>query len=407
LLVLFGAHDRHNLGDLLFAHIVRTLLPRREAVVAGLAARDLRPWGGFAVQALADVARSATAGETLQVLHIGGEVLTCTAWQAAAMLLPPADAAATIAHLHTHPDESRSWVRHQLRTDAPVPYAAGGRIAQEHRPPGAACSSAYVGVGGVALDTLADDARAQVLHDLRSARAVTVRDRVTLGHLHAAGIAATLLPDPAVMVAELFAPLIRQRGRAAPVERVALSHPGGYVAVQCSAEFADDASLAHVAQQVRRAADAVARGGAPPGVVLFRAGAAPWHDDLGTLQRLAAQWPAGTVSVFDSLDVWDVCALIASSRAVVAASLHAGIVAAAFGLPCTPLRSPAAARGPSKHEAYAQTWGAPAHATANATADATIDAGATERLAHAARLARTFTQGFAALMRALDAPHAV
>jgi hypothetical protein len=401
-LVLFGAHDRHNLGDLLFAHVVRALLPGRETVVAGLAARDLRPWGGLAVQALADVARGAAAGQTLQVLHVGGEVLTCTAWQAAAMLLPPADAAATIAHLDAHADEARAWVRHQLRTAAPVPYAAGARIVREHRPAGVACESAYLGVGGVALETLADDARTDVLHELRAARAVTVRDRITLGHLQAAGIAATLLPDPAVMVAELFAPLIRQRGRAAPLERMALSHPGGYVAVQCSAEFADDASLDTVAQRVRRAADAVARGGARPGVVLFRAGAAPWHDDLGTLQRLAARWPAGTASVFDSLDVWDVCALIASSRAVVASSLHAGIVGAAFGLPCTPLRSPAAGAGPGKHEAYAQTWGAPAPADGHADAGA----GAAHRQAHAMQLARRFVHGFRALVRTLDAAHA-
>ena len=398
MLVLFGAHDRHNLGDLLFAHVVRALLPGRETIVAGLAARDLGPWGGFAVQALADVARSAAASGPLQVLHVGGEVLTCTAWQAAAMLLPPADAAATIAHLHTHPDESRAWVRRQLRTDALAPYAAGGRIAQQHRAAGAACTSAYLGVGGVALDALADDARAQVLHDLRGARAVSVRDRVTLGHLHAAGIAATLLPDPAVMVAELFAPLIGQRRRSARLQRIAAAHPSGHLAVQCCAEFADDASLARVAQQVRSAADAAARGGPPPGVVLFRAGAAPWHDDLATLQRLAAKWPAGTATVFDSLDVWDVCALIAASRGVVANSLHAGIVAAAFGLPCTWLRSPAAARGPTKPETYAMTWCAPDSATA--------DTGTTERLARAAHLARTFTQGFAALMRALDAAHA-
>jgi hypothetical protein len=283
-----------------------------------------------------------------------------------------------------------------------VPYAAGARIVREHRPAGVACESAYLGVGGVALETLADDARTDVLHELRAARAVTVRDRITLGHLQAAGIAATLLPDPAVMVAELFAPLIRQRGRAAPLERMALSHPGGYVAVQCSAEFADDASLDTVAQRVRRAADAVARGGARPGVVLFRAGAAPWHDDLGTLQRLAARWPAGTASVFDSLDVWDVCALIASSRAVVASSLHAGIVGAAFGLPCTPLRSPAAGAGPGKHEAYAQTWGAPAPADGHADAGA----GAAHRQAHAMQLARRFVHGFRALVRTLDAAHA-
>jgi hypothetical protein len=44
--ILFGPFDRHNLGDLLFAHIASALLPGRELVVAGLAERDLRPSAG-------------------------------------------------------------------------------------------------------------------------------------------------------------------------------------------------------------------------------------------------------------------------------------------------------------------------------------------------------------------------
>lgn len=35
-LILFGAFDRHNLGDLLFPHIVAELLPERQPVFAGL-----------------------------------------------------------------------------------------------------------------------------------------------------------------------------------------------------------------------------------------------------------------------------------------------------------------------------------------------------------------------------------
>ncbi|MBE0547855.1 MAG: polysaccharide pyruvyl transferase family protein, partial [Rubrivivax sp.] len=37
-IILFGAFDRHNLGDLLFPHIAAALLPGRTLVYAGLAA---------------------------------------------------------------------------------------------------------------------------------------------------------------------------------------------------------------------------------------------------------------------------------------------------------------------------------------------------------------------------------
>lgn len=48
--ILFGAFDRHNLGDLLFPHVAAALLPGRELLFAGLADRDLRALGGHRVR---------------------------------------------------------------------------------------------------------------------------------------------------------------------------------------------------------------------------------------------------------------------------------------------------------------------------------------------------------------------
>ena len=73
-LILFGAFDRHNLGDLQFAHIAACRAPR-PVILAGLVERDLTPWGGHRVRAVAEVAR--TWGEApADVLHVGGEILT-------------------------------------------------------------------------------------------------------------------------------------------------------------------------------------------------------------------------------------------------------------------------------------------------------------------------------------------
>jgi len=57
--VIFGAFDRHNLGDLLFAHVVAALLPGQDLVFAGIADRDLTAWGGHRVEALARLAAAA------------------------------------------------------------------------------------------------------------------------------------------------------------------------------------------------------------------------------------------------------------------------------------------------------------------------------------------------------------
>jgi len=345
--VLFGAFDRHNFGDLLFPHIAAALLPGRDLVFAGLATRDLRPHGGHRVEALADVA--ATWGRRpdhpVHLLHVGGEILSCTAWQAAVMLLPPEQAPAMVTYLEARPEEKEAWTRARLGRPDLAPYAV-----PRHLFPGAARIS-YNAVGGVDLGDRAPALHAEVRAKLREADAVGVRDRQTLAHLEAAGITARLMPDPAVLVAELFGAAIRQHAQQGEVDRLRHTFPQGYLAMQFSADLGDDATLTSLAAQINAV---VAASGL--GLALFRAGAAPWHDDLATLERLAARMCTPAVVVFRSLHLWDICALIASSRAFCGSSLHGRIVAMAFGLPRLNLCVGTPHATASKPAAYAATW---------------------------------------------------
>ena len=164
----------------------------------------------------------------------------------------------------------------------------------------------------------------------------------------------TAFQRPAVLVAELFGDRVRRRAGHGECARIGSRFPGGYLAVQCSADFGDDETLSQLASQLER----VARD-RHLGVVLFRAGAAPWHDDLACYQRLAARLCGSTVALFDSLDLWDICALIAHSQGFIGSSLHGGIVAGAFALPRLGLLRPAQAPEASKQVAFAAAWGHP------------------------------------------------
>lgn len=338
--VLFGAFDRHNLGDLLFAHVAEALLPGRELRFAGLAERDLRGVGGHAVHGLAKLAPS-WPSRPAHLVHVGGAILTCEAWQAAAMLLPADEAAATIAWLDRRPRQRKVWASRTLGLSARAPY-----VASRLKYPGLQ-RVVHVGSGGVDLDRAAPALKREVLADLGSADVVAVRDRRTRALLAEAGIAARLVPDPAVMVAELLGDRIRARKAAiAPLRD---TWPGGYVAVQFSADFGDDETLAQIADRLDEFC-AAERCGA----VFFRVGAAPWHDDLATLRRAASRMHRGRARVFESLDLWDLCALIAHGRAFCGSSLHGRIVALAFGRPRVGLRRPGAA--PGKQAAFASSW---------------------------------------------------
>ena len=206
-------------------------------------------------------------------------------------------------------------------------------------------------VGGVEWASLMASQRGEVLGALKSADWLSVRDHLTWTALRAEGVEASLCPDPAVMVAACFGDLIDQHGRQGEPAEIAQLHPQGYLACQFSDEFADDATLTELARSL---AAGCADSGL--GLVLFRAGAAPWHDSLDTYERLLAKLPAGVGRVFRSLNLWDICALIANSQGFCGSSLHGRVVALAYGLPRVSLMAPQQVGRPSKTGAFAETW---------------------------------------------------
>jgi hypothetical protein len=337
--ILFGAFDRHNFGDLLFPHIAAALLQDEQLLYAGLAGRDLCEYDGHRTRPIMEL-RDCEAN----IIHAGGELLTCSAWQAAIMLLPACQANAIIARLDARPREKMEWAHHMLGTHSLTPYSLPKQLFPR------ATSIVYNAVGGANLGECDPALRAEALAKLAAAEGVSVRDRCTQATLNAAGIDAALMPDPAVLVKELFGATIHRRAAKGEAARMLGAFPQGYVCVQFSADFGDDETLAAIADQLDRIAHSSGHG-----VVMFRAGAAPWHDDLDCYRRVAARMhaPAG---IFNSLRLWDICALIASSRAYIGSSLHGRIVATAFGLPRTNLRHPAHIGHLTKQAAYAATW---------------------------------------------------
>ncbi|MDR5837681.1 polysaccharide pyruvyl transferase family protein [Caballeronia sp. LZ034LL] len=393
--ILFGAFDRHNAGDMLFAHVVARLLTQRmpaiELVFAGLAQRDLRGCGGHRVTALAEAA-ARWRDEPVTVIHAGGELLTCDAWQAAVMLTEPGEAQRWIARLEARDDERRAWVRSMLGIDACAPYVVG-RETFPH-----AASIVCNAVGGVKLESLAPALRAEVLDKLRGAdvlTVLTVRDARTQAALRLAGIEARLIPDPVSLIAALFDERIQAHANCGELAALRGALPQGYLAVQFSADFGDDATLARIARQLDRLAEACCRS-----IVLFRAGAAPWHDDLAVYERTVRRMNCRTVKIFASLNVWDICALIAMSEGYAGSSLHGRIIAMAYGLPRMNMRHGEA----EKQRAYASAWD-----EANVgvepvedLCDAMLEALKSDREAlaqHAATLAQAYQQAFDDLSR--------
>lgn len=342
--IVFGAFDRHNFGDLLFPHILEALTGPADFVHAGLVERNLSDVGGHQVHAIADLAER-YRDRPVRIVHAGGELLTCGAWEAAVMSLPIDEARKIAVCLGSDARLSLAWARERLRLQALAPYVAG----RAQFP----CAAAIVhnAIGGAELDAVAAAMRVEVREKLAGADSISVRDRRTLAHLNSQGLAAELVPDPAVMVAELFAERLQAHAASGEVLLCRQAFPKGYLALQFSIDFGDDATLDTLAAGLDRF---VRHSGW--GIVLFRAGAAPWHDDIGAYRRLAARMRSHAVRILSSLHLWDICALLARCSAYAGSSLHGRIVAAAHALPHVTLCRDDAGSGCAKHAAYAETW---------------------------------------------------
>lgn len=344
--VLFGAFDRHNLGDLLFAHVLERMLAPRAVCHAGLATRDLRACGGHAVRAFGAL-DAAARDIPLNIVHAGGELLTCDAWEAAVMLAPPGGAQALIAQEKAWQDDPLAWARAHVGVAARAPYVLSRAAFAQAR----IDTLSFHAIGGTSLDRRDAPFKAEVFEKLRHADHLSVRDSRTRDQLRTHGIHAQLIPDPAVMVAGLFGARIRSHAAQEAVRTVLQTFPHGYAAVQFDASFGDDATLDGLGREMARAARSTGLG-----IVLFRAGAAPWHDDLDVYGRLGARLDGTPFSVFTSLNLWDICALIAHSRLFCGSSLHGRIVAMAFARPRINIVHAQDAMQSPKQAAFAATW---------------------------------------------------
>lgn len=342
--VLFGAFDRHNLGDILFPHIVARMLPDRRLRFAGLAENDLRQYGGHRVEAICTLA-GACRDRTIDLVHVGGELLTCDAWEASVMLSSAQRVKSVIHQRGTWLRTPLEWANEQLGVPTRAPYVVPRERFTHIR------NLAFNAIGGVELDRCEHRMRDEVIGTLKRASDVTVRDAVTLKWLEAEDIPVRLLPDPVVMVAELFGNAIHTRAASGPVSPIRRQCPNGYIAVQFSTDFGDDRTLDEIAVQLDAAATSNGLG-----VVFFRAGIAPWHDDLEVFERTRSRMKTPRVHRFDSPNVWDICALIAGSSVYCGSSLHGRIVATAFALPRVNVRHPTRIRSHSKQTAFASTW---------------------------------------------------
>lgn len=321
-ILLVGAYERDNFGDLLFLELTKRRLGAIGAVtvVSAPISADMRALvGEFVIPT--GLALQTDSFDTVWV--VGGEIGTTTLGEALRFSLSAAD--------------------HETLAAAPGPVrrAAIAALTVDHESPGAYVPAPSgddatpgpvvlhsVGLAGLA-GAAVDDPR---MVSISAAAGLTVRDGVSSELLAERGVRHRLAPDLVQTIRKHLVP--------------ASPDPSSRVLVQASTRsldlWGDDAFV-----------EAVVSLSSDHPVTLFAAGTATGHDSIERYEEVRAtvleRSPTADVSISSERDPWRLAREIAESRAWIGTSLHGRIVASAFDRPRVSLAN-------VKVAAYADTW---------------------------------------------------
>lgn len=319
--LLVGAYERDNLGDLLFLLVTERYLQGADVVAAAPFSADMRPQLGRRIPAYGPLLRDEPFDA---IWTVGGQVGRVDVARAYRMSARP-----------------RAWRRYERRSEAArariLRRAAGGPpppspyIPLPASYPRNADAPAVINSVGIAgVRGIEPGRREAVVAALRGAAAITVRDRGSSQLLTDLGVEHRLLPDA-----------VHALGVLDPVER----DPRAETAiVQISSARLRMFGYTRVARALVRSPQLAGRP-----VRLLPAGTATGHDSIRDYDAVARLARRADVEVLRERRPLALVDHIRNARVVIGTSLHVRIVAAAYGVPRVSLAKPKPTR-------YARLW---------------------------------------------------
>ncbi len=321
-ILLVGAYERDNLGDLLFLLVTERYVAEAEVVAAAPFAADMRALLDRRVHAYGPLLRD----EPWDVVWtVGGQIGSIDLRRAYRLSASP-EALARF-------DRANPLTRARILRRA----VGGVRVEAPYIPdltPGALTIVNSAGLSGIRW--LPAGRRDRLIALLRTRSSITVRDGASSRFLTNAGIEHDLAPDAVHAVNRLWP------GERDPRSDVAVVQVSRGILAQLGLERLAAALAASPALAELR-------------IRLLLAGTANGHDAAEDLERLAAAVrraaPGRDIALLEARRPRELVEEIRRAKVVVASSLHVRIVAAAFGIGRVSLVRPKTTR-------YARTWDA-------------------------------------------------
>ena len=308
--IVYGAYDRHNYGDLLFAIILKRYLEadnRFSVLVAATKSSNLSRYGALPTIPLKKALQATRDQPDTLLIVAGGECLTAQ-WEsiigylAPQSLYYPIKASPYLLGQKLFIRISRALT--SIPSDLPL-------VLGEREFPGLRVM--YNSVGGNEISRKNPLINAAIERNLKDCSYISVRDMETSAELDKLGIKHNLVPDSAILISDMY-----------PQDAVA-GEPG-HIVFHVSDHHAKRRVEA-IAQQLTELAVTTGLK-----IALLTIGKAPGHSDDEPLDKLQSLLGEHAYRV-NSGNIEDIIRCIATSKLYCGTSLHGAITALAYAVP--------------------------------------------------------------------------
>jgi Uncharacterized conserved protein len=340
--LIIGAFDRYNYGDLLFPIIIDAQLKTYgqpfEAAYFGIVESDLRELGGKPTQDISAFYKQCNEGEGhTSVIVAGGEAVAVT-WSSLLLALNK-------SFKRTHRFHHRinrffnlnAFARRVLNGRTPLPFVFSKEDFKR------VDRVIFNSLGGSEFDVSIFREFPGLRSKLKQVDYFAVRDKATQRNLAAQDVPTRLYPDSAVLMSRFFPDEVLAAKVSPATRQYVAEHRGSYVFFQVKNSHAKNKEKS-IAQQLDRIAEK-----AGMHLCFCPIGKALNHDDHLALQRIGPLL-RHPYTLFDDATIWDIMYLIANAGVYIGTSLHGAITAMSYAVPYVGVAVP-------KLNSYLQTWG--------------------------------------------------
>ncbi|MCQ2028690.1 polysaccharide pyruvyl transferase family protein [Stutzerimonas zhaodongensis] len=309
--IAYGAYDRHNYGDLLFAIVLKRYLEangRFSVLIAATKTSDLSQYGALPTIPLKQALDETSDQPKTMLIVAGGECLTAQ-WESIIGYLAPQSIYYPIKATPYLIGHKAFIYLSRMLTSIPsdVPLVLGERDLPGYK-------VMYNSVGGNQISSKEPLIHDAIEQNLKDCTYVSVRDRETSAELEKIDVEHNLVPDSAILISDIFPQ------RVDPAER-------GHIVFHISDH--------HAKRRIETIAQQLTELNVNTGlkIALLTIGKAPGHSDDEPLDKLQSLLGDERAYRVDSGHIEDIISCIASSKLYCGTSLHGAITALAYAVP--------------------------------------------------------------------------